>query len=123
MRTDPMWKTLGRANVLHQIGIERVVLLTTNLPKVDSAGHCAMVAAAPTPELLGKFSVAVQHCRWPALRQEVREHEGVVRARQLGRRVPPGVAQLGQLSHDIGVEPTLDWYQRPHEVRGRVVVE
>lgn len=48
IRTDTMWKTLGRANVLHQAGIERLVLLTTNLPKVDSAGHCAMVAAAPT---------------------------------------------------------------------------
>ncbi len=33
IRTDTMWKTLGRANVLHQAGIERLVLMTTNLPK------------------------------------------------------------------------------------------
>lgn len=48
IRTDTMWKTLGRANVLHHAGIERLVLLTTNLPKAASAGHCALVAAAPT---------------------------------------------------------------------------
>jgi hypothetical protein len=48
LRTDTMWKRLGRANVLHQAGIERLVLLTTNPPKADSAGHCALTAAAPT---------------------------------------------------------------------------
>ena len=48
IRTDTMWKTLGRANVLHQAGIDRLVLLTTNLPKADSAGHCALTAAAQT---------------------------------------------------------------------------
>ena len=48
IRTDTMWKTLGRANVLHQAGIDRLVLLTTNLPKADSAGHFALTAAAPT---------------------------------------------------------------------------
>src|SRR5690349_3567774 len=48
IRTDTMWKTLGRANVLHHAGIDRLVLLTTNLPKADSAGHRALVAAAPT---------------------------------------------------------------------------
>lgn len=48
IRTDTMWKTLGRANVLHQAGIERLVLLTTNLPKANSAGHCALTAASGT---------------------------------------------------------------------------
>lgn len=48
IRTDTMWKTLGRANVLHQAGVERLVLLTTNLPKAESAGHCALTAAAQT---------------------------------------------------------------------------
>lgn len=48
IRTDTMWKTLGRANVLHQSGIERLVLLTTNLPKQDSAGHRALAAASET---------------------------------------------------------------------------
>jgi len=48
IRTDTMWKTLGRANVLHQSGIDRLVLLTTNLPRTDSAGHRALTAAAKT---------------------------------------------------------------------------
>lgn len=48
IRTDTMWKTLGRANVLHQAGVERLVLLTTNLPRADSAGHCALTAASQT---------------------------------------------------------------------------
>lgn len=48
IRTDTMWKTLGRANVLHQAGIERLVLLTTNLPKEGSGGHKALTAATQT---------------------------------------------------------------------------
>lgn len=48
MRTDTMWKTLGRANVLHQSGIDRLILLTTNLPKADSVGHRALTTAAET---------------------------------------------------------------------------
>jgi hypothetical protein len=48
IRTDTMWKTLGRANVLHQSGVERLVLLTTNLPKPNSAGHRALSVAAQT---------------------------------------------------------------------------
>lgn len=48
IRTDTMWKTLGRANVLHQAGVERLVLLTTNLPKIDSAGHRALSTASAT---------------------------------------------------------------------------
>jgi hypothetical protein len=48
IRTDTMWKTLGRANVLHQAGIERLVLMTTNLPKSGSGGHKALTAAAET---------------------------------------------------------------------------
>lgn len=48
IRTDTMWKTLGRANVLHQSGVDRLVLLTTNMPKVNSVGHRALTAAAET---------------------------------------------------------------------------
>ena len=48
IRTDTMWKTLGRANVLHQAGVERLVLLTTNLPKEGSGGHKALAAASQT---------------------------------------------------------------------------
>lgn len=47
-RTDTMWKTLGRASVLHQSGIERLILLTTNLPVPESGGHLAMTAASAT---------------------------------------------------------------------------
>lgn len=48
IRTDTTWKTLGRANVLYQAGIDRVVLLTTNLPVSDSVGDRALKAAADT---------------------------------------------------------------------------
>lgn len=48
IRTDTMWKTLGRANVLHNSGVERLVLLTTNLPKPKSVGHRALTAASST---------------------------------------------------------------------------
>ncbi len=48
IRTDTTWKTLGRANVLHQARIERVVLLTTNLPAADSVGDRALRAASET---------------------------------------------------------------------------
>ena len=48
IRTDTTWKTLGRANVLHQAGIERVVLFTTNLPPVGSVGDRALRAASDT---------------------------------------------------------------------------
>jgi len=42
IRTDTMWKTLGRANVLSGAGIKRLVLLTTNLPKPGSVGDTAL---------------------------------------------------------------------------------
>lgn len=48
IRTDTTWKTLGRANVLHQAGIDRVVLLTTNLPIAGSVGDLALRAASGT---------------------------------------------------------------------------
>lgn len=48
IRTDTMWKSLGRANVLNQAGSSRLVLLTTNLPKAGSAGHKALAVAAET---------------------------------------------------------------------------
>ncbi len=42
IRTDTMWKTLGRANVLSGAGIKRLVLITTNLPKPCSVGDTAL---------------------------------------------------------------------------------
>lgn len=41
IRTDTMWKTLGRANVLSGMGVNRLLLLTTNLPKDGSVGDRA----------------------------------------------------------------------------------
>lgn len=46
IRTDTMWKSLGRANALHSAGYERLILLTTNLPDRGSVGHRAMATAA-----------------------------------------------------------------------------
>jgi hypothetical protein len=48
MRTDTMWKTLGRANVLHGAGVERLLILTTNLPTPGSTGDKALRTAAHT---------------------------------------------------------------------------
>lgn len=48
IRTDTMWKTLGRANVLSGMGVNRLLLLTTNLPKDGSVGDRAMRAATTT---------------------------------------------------------------------------
>lgn len=49
IRTDTMWKVLGRANVLYHLGINnRLVLLTTNLPKRGSVGDGALRSASPS---------------------------------------------------------------------------
>lgn len=48
MRTDTLWKTLGRASVLRELGHDRLILLTTNLPEIDSVGGRALSAAART---------------------------------------------------------------------------
>lgn len=48
IRTDTMWKTLGRANVLAGAGVERLILLTTNLPKRGSVGDTALHCARAT---------------------------------------------------------------------------
>lgn len=48
IRTDTMWKTLGRASVLSGAGIKNLVLLTTNLPRPDSVGDTAMRCAKGT---------------------------------------------------------------------------
>ncbi len=44
-RTDTLWKAIGRASVLHTAGFERpLVLLTTDRPAPNSAGHRALQA-------------------------------------------------------------------------------
>jgi site-specific DNA-methyltransferase (adenine-specific) len=47
LRTDTVWKTLGRANVLRMKGIDRVVFITSHLPKKGSEGYQALKAAGP----------------------------------------------------------------------------
>jgi hypothetical protein len=48
IRTDTLWKALGRANVLNGSGYDHLVFLTTNLPKPGSIGARALQAAAGT---------------------------------------------------------------------------
>jgi site-specific DNA-methyltransferase (adenine-specific) len=47
LRTDTMWKCLGRAHVLANRGVKPVVFLTSHLPKRGSEGHIALRAAGP----------------------------------------------------------------------------
>jgi DNA modification methylase len=47
IRTDTTWKALGRANVLRMKGIERIVFITSHLPKRGSEGYQALKAAGP----------------------------------------------------------------------------
>jgi DNA modification methylase len=55
LRTDTVWKALGRANVLRRNGIERIVFVTSHLPKRGSEGYQALKAAGP-----GAFFDAVE---------------------------------------------------------------
>jgi hypothetical protein len=48
IRTDTVWKTLGRASVLNMAGHQPLVFLTTNLPKPGSVGEEALLAASDT---------------------------------------------------------------------------
>jgi DNA modification methylase len=53
MRTDTLWKALGRIHVVKQIvddGLDRaeVIIITSNLPKVGSEGEVALRAAGPS---------------------------------------------------------------------------
>lgn len=127
IRTDTMWKTLGRANVLHQAGIERLVLLTTNLPKPNSAGHLALTAAAPTffdaVEMLtaegkARLSVYAQGLRdrpLPGLRPASQIYSGLITrssATELEVRVP-----LVEVSRSLPARATLDSVVMPHRLK------
>ena len=46
-RADLVWKFLGRASVLRRRGIERLVLLTPELPRPGSEAHTALRASGP----------------------------------------------------------------------------
>ncbi len=45
LRTDTVWKALGRAHVLASKGVERIVLLSSDLPRPGSEGYIALQAA------------------------------------------------------------------------------
>jgi site-specific DNA-methyltransferase (adenine-specific) len=45
LRTDTVWKSLGRAHTLARAGVERIVFLTSHLPRKGSEGDIAMRAA------------------------------------------------------------------------------
>jgi len=47
LRTDTLWKCLGRALVLRKAGKERIVLLTTHLPLRKSTGDQALRSVGP----------------------------------------------------------------------------
>ena len=47
VRTDTLWKCLGRASVLHSCGIRPVVLLTSHLPERRSTGDQALRRVGP----------------------------------------------------------------------------
>ncbi len=48
LRTDSVWKSLGRAHVLSVHGFQPVVLLTSHLPRPKSEGDKALHAAGPS---------------------------------------------------------------------------
>lgn len=100
IRTDTMWKTLGRANVLHQSGIERLILLTTNLPKADSAGQRALTAAAET------YFDAVE-----MLTAEGRARLTVYAQGQVQRPLP-GLRPLENVYSELAIETTPRGVQR-----------
>jgi hypothetical protein len=55
IRTDTLWKTLGRANIMSSLGHTRLVFLTTNLPKDKTVGQRALSASS------GSFFDAIEY--------------------------------------------------------------
>lgn len=127
IRTDTMWKTLGRANVLHQSGIERLVLLTTNLPKANSGGHKALVAAAETffdavemltPEgkaRLRLYAGATLDRPVPGLRPAARLYSGVT-SRTIGSDVEVSVPMV-EVASALPARATLDLIVMPYRLK------
>lgn len=48
LRTDSVWKVLGRCCVLSKNDVGPIVILTTNLPSQNSVGYLALHSAQPT---------------------------------------------------------------------------
>lgn len=127
IRTDTMWKTLGRANVLHQSGIDRLVLLTTNLPKTDSVGHRALTVAAETyfdaiemltPEGRARLSIyadSVMDRPLPGLRPANRVYANLTSrttAAGIQRRVP-----VLEVASTLPARATLNLVVMPHRLK------
>lgn len=96
IRTDTMWKTLGRANVLHQLGLsERLIFLTTNLPARGSVGDNALRLASAT------FFDAI----------EMLPNEGKQRLRRYaegGKQLPlPGFRTVEQIFSGVSLPTTF----------------
>ncbi len=127
IRTDTMWKTLGRSNVLHQSGFERLVLLTTNLPKASSGGHKALAAAAETffdaiemltPE--GKARLCVYATGsvdrpLPGLRSAAQLYSGVT-SRTIGTEVEISVPMI-EVASTLPVRATMDVVVMPYRLK------
>jgi site-specific DNA-methyltransferase (adenine-specific) len=47
LRSDTLWKTLGRAHVIRNLGVGRLLILTTNLPRRGSEHDMALRSAGP----------------------------------------------------------------------------
>lgn len=127
IRTDTMWKTLGRANVLHQVGVERLVLLTTNLPKANSTGHRALTAAAETffdaiemltPEgkaRLALYAEASVDQPLPGLRPASRVYSGLT-SRTVGSELEVRVPMI-EVASALPARASADLVVMPHRLK------
>jgi hypothetical protein len=137
IRPDTMWKTLGRANVLHQLGAsDRLVFLTTNLPQRGSVGDRALRHAAPTffdaiellpkegKERLRQYALGRAQLPLPGFRSADQIFSGVSLSATHGARLAVPVSSLGPipgvkanvvgLPHHIKVFlPSLDHEDQP----------
>jgi DNA modification methylase len=88
LRTDIVWKTLGRAHVLARRGIRPLVLLTSDLPTRPSPGDTALRAAGPEAffDAVGLLSAdgAERLRRYAAGGQSNRALPGFWTAKELG---------------------------------------
>jgi hypothetical protein len=125
MRTDSVWKALGRASVLSTAGCQRLILLTTNLPKPGSVGHQALKTAASTyfdavellaPEgrdRLRRYAEGTRHTPLPGFYEARDLYPGLTETRISGgrRRIEVPVTELEdglparQLAYDVETLP------------------
>jgi hypothetical protein len=129
VRTDTMWKALGRANVLHQGGIERLIILTTNLPRQGSVGDKALRAASATffdaiemmsdegRERLRRYAAGSRQVPLPGLRPAAVVYPGLrQRSTSFGLDVSVPVNQLA--TRDLPAPaPSWNVQAMPHRLR------